>query len=246
MKKQVLKARGAAMILLSFAISISSLTLMSWGLNGVVSQKNIQRRVTQENRHNLILEQVVTKILTDLLLATKHPDAVALKNPPQPPIIAGNLVRCASIDPDDGNRNTLDAYLVPSNLTCQTPHPGNYQTFYPTTNVLVKQVTYPKGVFRVLYFRKNANLGTTFLTPESDPQVTIRKIAAERYHITITFAVCTDPVDGRNPPDPNDPINIAAVSSTLNVPWNPTCALDTQANLTYEGFIYTNTPYFQN
>lgn len=241
MNPDKLNSRGGAILLLTVGISIGTLLTASWGLRSVLSQKNLQRRISQDYLSNLILEQVITKVLTDLKLASRFPDAVALRQPPLSPNFGGvGSVFCDPRDPNDGNRFTLDAYLVPFNRMCQIPHPGNYG-FNVKNNII-----YPKGAFRVPFFGRNSNVPITFLTPETDPQVRLSRIGPERYRIQITFGVCTAPVNGRIPPDPNDPLNIVRVNNTLGVAWNPTCPPNTRSQLNYDGFINTNTPYFQN
>lgn len=255
-------SRGSGAIIAALVVSVGGLLIATYLNSGLNTQRAVERKSSQQHLNHLVLNAVVSKVLTDLQLATRYPDAESLQSPPCHADLGSSYActatkclryqPCDNKDKDDSNHFTLDAYLLrgvapgyDSNTCtypagtppaqrpqrCKLPHPG----YYVALNTQ-KKISYPKGAFRV-----SASGGTGYLTPESDPSVTIKKIAAELYQVDISFSIC-DPGFVRSAPDPNDTV---AVNATRGVNWSTTCDPNSKATLVYNGLLNTKADYVQ-
>jgi len=246
--------------MLALGVCLASILVASLSLRGLDSLKSLERRSHKQYLKQVILDNVVSKVLTDLQLATRYPDAEGLQYPPchadaLPSAAATNQFKyqpCDNKDKDDGGNFTLDAYLLrgvapgyshklctfptgtPASQRpqrCSVTHLGSYS---PTT----KTFEYPKGAFRVsgLYY------------PETDPSVTLTRTAPQMYSLSITFKIC-DPVIARSGgPLPGDQTGIENTRKKAWNAWNsaqPNCPNSQRVQVSYNGVINTNSEYFQ-
>ena len=76
------KNRGSAIILGVVAISMVSFVMMFSTLRGLSQTKQFARQLATQNRFKLITDPLISKIINDLQVAAKFPNAVGLRNPP--------------------------------------------------------------------------------------------------------------------------------------------------------------------
>ena len=219
--------------MISMAVTLTLvLSIFSFGyLQGVLNQKLLARRLANTNLNRLLTQQIVTRIMTDLQLAAKYPDAEGLIGAPMHAVVNGSPTSplpCANEDPTAANRFTLNAYLVMPTSRCKTkeqlPNTGYTAA---ETNTFSKTITYPRANFSVPFFGLNRSYAAgANISPATDPVVTIQRVGiSEIYRLTINFGVCDPSVFGFG----------SATPSTCTTP----------DNLTYMGLINTNTDYFQ-
>jgi hypothetical protein len=246
--------------MLALAVCLVSVLVASLSLRGIDSLKQFERLSHKQYLKQVILDNVVSKVLTDLQLATRYPDAEGLQYPPchadaLPSAAATNQHKyqpCDNKDKDDGYNFTLDAYLLrgvapgyshklctyptgtPASQRpqrCSVTHLGSYS---PTT----KTFEYPKGAFRVsgLYY------------PETDPSVILTRTAAQIYSLSITFKICDPVIERSGGPLPGDQTGIENTRKKEWNAWNsaqPNCPNSKRVKVSYTGVINTNSDYFQ-
>ncbi len=254
MFRQLKNSKGGGVLIGVIVVSIVTLTTSLIFLRGITASKNLAKRIANQNQFKLLIDPLATKVLIDLQLAARYPDALGLRNPPTSiflhnlvplrppprnfllvPVPGVPRVPCSAKKPyKPGNppeKFTLDAYLgyLPTNdLKCTNP--------YPTTvpyNETTKTFVYPKGVV-------STPSGATVFIPESNPSVRLTKIKGSPflYTLNITFNMCNPPVAGRTQP--------SNIENTLNKAWPTSCPASQLARMTYDAIINVDTPYFQD
>ena len=249
MFRQLKNSKGGGVLIGVIVVSIVTLTTSLIFLRGITASKNLARRIANQNQFKLLIDPLATKVLIDLQLAARYPDALGLRNPPtsiflhnlvplrppprQPPVPVPGVpgVPCSAKGLAPNSKYTLDAYLgylPPNDLKCTNP--------YPTTvpyNETTKRFVYPKGVV-------STPSGATVFIPESNPIVILTKRpgSPSLYTLNITFNMCNPPVAGRTQP--------SDIENTINKAWPTSCPASQLARMTYDAIINVDTPYFQD
>ncbi len=233
MFRQLKNSKGGGVLIGVIVVSIVTLTTSLIFLRGITASKNLAKRIANQNQFKLLIDPLATKVLIDLQLAARYPDALGLRNPPNSPAIG---IPCSAKKPDPKQplppeKFTLDAYLVPDLISCKNPYPTTKPPYPYTTKTFV----YPKGVV-------STPSGATVFIPESNPSVVLTKIPGSDllYTLNITFNMCNPPVAGRTQPSPSD------IKNTLNNAWPTSCPASQLARMTYDAIINVDTPYFQD
>ncbi len=233
MFRQLKNSKGGGVLLGVIVVSIVTLTTSLIFLRGITASKNLARRIANQNQFKLLIDPLATKVLIDLQLAARYPDALGLRNPPNSPALG---IPCSAKKPDPKQplpreKFTLDAYLVPDLISCKNPYPTTSPPYLYTTKTFV----YPKGVV-------STPSGATVFIPESNPIVILTKRPGSPflYTLNITFNMCNPPVAGRTAILPAD------IGNTLGSPWPTSCPASQLAIMTYNAIINVDTPYFQD
>ncbi len=237
MFRQLKNSKGGGVLIGVIVVSIVTLTTSLIFLRGITASKNLARRIANQNQFKLLIDPLATKVLIDLQLAARYPDALGLRNPPNSPALG---IPCSAKKPDPTQplpplpqlpreKFTLDAYLVPDLISCKNPYPTTSPPYLYTTKTFV----YPKGVV-------STPSGATVFIPESDPSVVLTKIPGSSflYTLNITFNMCNPPVAGRTQP--------SDIENTINKDWPTSCPASQLATMTYDAIINVETPYFQD
>lgn len=226
MFRQLKNSKGGGVLIGVIVVSIVTLTTSLIFLRGITASKNLARRIANQNQFKLLIDPLATKVLIDLQLAARYPDALGLRNPPNRP---APKIPCSARGLAPDAKYTLDAYLVPDSISCKNPYPTSVPPYPYTTKTFV----YPKGVV-------STPSGATVFIPESNPSVMLTKIPGSPflYTLNITFNMCNPPVAGRTQP-PN-------IENTINQAWPTSCPASQLALMTYNAIINVDTPYFQD
>lgn len=226
MFRQLKNSKGGGVLIGVIVVSIVTLTTSLIFLRGITASKNLARRIANQNQFKLLIDPLATKVLIDLQLAARYPDALGLRNPPNSPAPG---IPCSAKGLASTAKYTLDAYLVPESISCKNPYPTTSPP-YPDTQ---KTFVYPKGVV-------STPSGATVFIPESDPSVVLTKINGSPflYTLNITFNMCNPPVAGRTQP--------SNIKNTLYKAWPTSCPASQLARMTYDAIINVDTPYFQD
>ena len=227
MFRQLKNSKGGGVLIGVIVVSIVTLTTSLIFLRGITASKNLAKRIANQNQFKLLIDPLATKVLIDLQLAARYPDALGLRNPPNSPAIG---IPCSAKGLASTAKYTLDAYLVPDSISCKNPYPTAVPP-YPLYKT--KTFVYPKGVV-------STPSGATVFIPESNPSVRLTKINGSPflYTLNITFEMCNPPVAGRTQP--------SDIENTLNKAWPTSCPASQLARMTYDAIINVNTPYFQD
>ena len=228
MFRQLKNSKGGGVLIGVIVVSIVTLTTSLIFLRGITASKNLARRIANQNQFKLLIDPLATKVLIDLQLAARYPDALGLRNPPNSPALG---IPCSARGLAPNAKYTLDAYLVPDLISCKNPYP----TTKPPDPYTIKTFVYPKGVV-------STPSGATVFIPESNPSVRLTKINGSPflYTLNITFNMCNPPVAGRAAILPAD------IGNTLGSPWPTSCPASQLARMTYDAIINVDTPYFQD
>ncbi|NQW44225.1 MAG: hypothetical protein HQ462_02335 [Deltaproteobacteria bacterium] len=226
MFRQLKNSKGGGVLLGVIVVSIVTLTTSLIFLRGITASKNLARRIANQNQFKLLIDPLATKVLIDLQLAARYPDALGLRNPPNSP---APEIPCSARGLAPNAKYTLDAYLVPDLISCKNPYPKTSPPYPYTT----KTFDYPKGVV-------STPSGATVFIPESNPSVRLTKIPGSPflYTLNITFNMCNPPVAGRTQP--------SDIENTINKAWPTSCPASQLARMTYDAIINVDTPYFQD
>ncbi len=226
MFRQLKNSKGGGVLIGVIVVSIVTLTTSLIFLRGITASKNLAKRIANQNQFKLLIDPLATKVLIDLQLAARYPDALGLRNPPNSPAIG---IPCSAKGLASTAKYTLDAYLVPDLISCKNPYPTTKPPYPYTTKTFV----YPKGVV-------STPSGATVFIPESNPSVVLTKIPGSDllYTLNITFNMCNPPVAGRTQP--------SDIENTIYKAWPTSCPASQLARMTYDAIINVDTPYFQD
>ena len=83
MLRKITNPNGVGVILAIVAIGAASLVFLSLSMQGVISQKNTARRIWNRQQFNALLNPWVSRVMNDLQVAVRYPDAVGLPAHPQ-------------------------------------------------------------------------------------------------------------------------------------------------------------------
>jgi hypothetical protein len=240
MLRKITNPNGVGVILAIVAIGAASLVFLSLSMQGVISQKNTARRIWNLQQFNALLNPWVSRVMNDLQVAVRYPDAVGLPAHPQKSLEG---TPCATKDAPLNGIYTLDAYLWPEGQMCPIPiqPPLGQEPYYNNYPAKSKTYSYPKGLLKVDFFKNNGSTPEPIVA-ETDPEVTLERLGASApqkylYRLGVSFNVCDEPVAGRViPADP---------ASTKGVNWPTACAQKNLRKLSFSGVINVNSNFFQ-
>ena len=240
MLRNLTNPKGVGVLLAIVSIGAASLVFLSFSMQGIISQKNTARRLWNRQQFNALLNPWVSRVINDLQVAVRYPDAVGLPAHPKKHLEG---TPCATKDAPINGIYSLDAYLLPEGQECPIPiqPPLDQEPYYNNYPANPKSYTYPKGLLTVDFFKNNAATAVPIVA-ETDPQVTLERLGASApqkymYRLGVSFNVCDEPVAGRViPADP---------ATTKGVDWPTACAQKNLRQLAFSGVINVNSDFFQ-